>query len=144
LPHSYYNSPLVKGLPEASFPPQATLFTQQDGPAAIPRKGGVTMAEYEMVFIVQPEMEEEPRNALVEKITQTISDLKGTVQKVDPWGKRRLAYPIKTYREGFYVLVQMDMPPSALRPLERAVKLMEDIIRHLIVRRTTAPAAPQK
>jgi small subunit ribosomal protein S6 len=102
------------------------------------------MAEYEMVFIVQPEMEEEPRNALVEKITQTISDLKGTVQKVDPWGKRRLAYPIKTYREGFYVLVQMDMPPSAVRPLERAVKLMEDIIRHLIVRRTTAPAAPQK
>jgi small subunit ribosomal protein S6 len=144
LQYSYYNSPLVKGLRKATFPPQATLFTQQDDPAAIPRKGGVTMAEYEMVFIVQPEMEEEPRNALVEKITQTISDLKGTVQKVDPWGKRRLAYPIKTYREGFYVLVQMDMPPSAVRPLERAVKLMEDIIRHLIVRRTTAPAVPQK
>jgi small subunit ribosomal protein S6 len=102
------------------------------------------MAEYEMVFIVQPEMEEEPRNALVDKITQTISDLKGTVQKVDPWGKRRLAYPIKNYREGFYVLVQMDMLPSAVRPLERAVKLMEDIIRHLIVRRNEAPVAPQK
>jgi small subunit ribosomal protein S6 len=102
------------------------------------------MAEYELVFIVQPEMEEEPRNTLVDKITQTISDLKGTVQKVDPWGKRRLAYPIKTYREGFYVLVQMDMPPSAVRPLERAVKLTEDIIRYLIVRRNTAPVAPQK
>jgi small subunit ribosomal protein S6 len=135
---------LVKGLREATFPLQATLFTQQDSPAAIPRKGGVTMAGYELVFIVQPEMEEEPRNALVDKITQTISDLKGTVQKVDPWGKRRLAYPIKNYREGFYVLVQMDMPPSAVRPLERAVKLMEDIIRYLIVRRNEAPVAPQK
>ena len=102
------------------------------------------MAEYEVVFIVQPEMEEEPRNALVNKITQTISDLKGTVQKVDPWGKRRLAYPIKKFREGFYVLVQMEMPTSAVRSLERAIKLMEDIIRHLIVRRDQVAAAPQK
>lgn len=100
------------------------------------------MAGYELVFIVQPEMEEEPRNALVAKVTQTISDLKGTVEKVDPWGKRRLAYPIKKHREGFYVLVQMDMPPSAVRPLERAIKLMEDIIRYLIVRRNEAPVAP--
>ena len=45
------------------------------------------MAEYELVFIVQPEMEEEPRNALVAKVTQTISDLKGTVEKVDPEGR---------------------------------------------------------
>jgi small subunit ribosomal protein S6 len=103
------------------------------------------MAAYELVFIVQPEMEEEPRNALVNKVTQTISDLEGTVQKVDPWGKRRLAYPIKKHREGFYVLVQMDMPPSAVRALERAIKLMEDIIRYLIVHRNEAPvAAPQK
>ena len=102
------------------------------------------MAQYEIVFIVQPELEEEPRNALVTKVTQTITDLKGTVQKVDPWGKRRLAYPIKRFREGFYVLVQMEMPASAVRPLERAVKLMEDIIRHLIVRRNEVAAAPQK
>ena len=100
------------------------------------------MAAYELVFIVQPEMEEEPRNALVEKVTQTITDLKGTVQKVDPWGKRRLAYPIKKYREGFYVLVQKDMPSSAVRPLDKAIKLMEDIIRYLIVRRSEAPVAP--
>lgn len=102
------------------------------------------MALYEMVFIVQPEMEEEPRNALVEKITQTIGELKGTVEKVDPWGKRRLAYPIERYREGFYVLVQMDMPPSAVRSLEKAIKLMEDVIRYLIVRRNQAPVAPQQ
>jgi len=101
------------------------------------------MAGYELIFIVQPEMEEEPRNALVAKITQTISDLKGTVQKVDPWGKRRLAYPIKKYREGFYVLVQIDMPTSAVRPLERTIKLTEDIIRYLIVRKNEVPVAPQ-
>jgi small subunit ribosomal protein S6 len=102
------------------------------------------MAGYELVFIVQPEMEEEPRNALIGKVTQTISDLKGQVLKLDPWGKRRLAYPIKKLREGFYVVVQMDLPPSAERSLERAIQLMEDIIRYLVVRKDFAPAEPQK
>lgn len=102
------------------------------------------MAGYELVFIVQPEMEEEPRAALVDKVTQTISDLKGQVQKVDVWGRRRLAYPIKKYREGFYVLMQMDLPPSAVRPLERALKLMEDVVRYLIVRTEEPVAATQK
>jgi len=96
------------------------------------------MAGYELVFIVQPESEEEPRTALVDKITQTISGLQGQVTQVDPWGKRRLAYPIKKYREGFYFLVQMELPPSAVRSLERALKLMEDVIRHLIVRKEEA------
>jgi small subunit ribosomal protein S6 len=89
-------------------------------------------------------MEEEPRNALIGKVTQTISDLKGQVLKLDPWGKRRLAYPIKKLREGFYVVVQMDLPPSAERSLERAIQLMEDIIRYLVVRKDFAPAEPQK
>lgn len=103
------------------------------------------MAGYELVFIVQPDLEEEPRNALIGKVTQTISDLKGQVIKLDPWGKRRLAYPIKKHHEGFYVVVQMELPTSAERSLERAVKLMEDIIRYLVVRKDIAPPAePQQ
>ncbi len=102
------------------------------------------MAGYELVFIVQPDMEEEPRNALIAKVTQTISDLKGQVLKLDPWGKRRLAYPIKKLHEGFYVVVQMELPPSAVRSLERSIKLMEDIIRYLVVRKDFAPAEPKQ
>jgi small subunit ribosomal protein S6 len=93
------------------------------------------MAGYELVFIVQPEVEEEPRTALVDKITQTITELQGQVQQVDPWGKRRLAYPIKKYREGSYFLMQIELPPTAVRSLERALKLMEDVIRYLVVRK---------
>jgi small subunit ribosomal protein S6 len=92
------------------------------------------MPGYELVFIVQPEMEEEPLTKLVDKISETISDLEGQVHQVEPWGKRRLAYSIKKNREGSYFLMQIELPSSAIRSLERSLKLMEDVIRHLIVR----------
>ncbi len=79
-------------------------------------------------------MEEEPLNALVEKMTKTISDLKGQINQVEPWGKRRLAYPIKRHREGFYFVMQMELPSSAIRGLEKSIRLMEDVMRYLIVR----------
>jgi len=93
------------------------------------------MPQYEMVFIVQPEMEEEPLTALVEKISQNISDLEGQVPQVDSWGKRRLAYAIQKHWDGFYFLMQMELPAQAVRSLERNLKLMEDVIRYLIVRK---------
>jgi small subunit ribosomal protein S6 len=96
------------------------------------------MPGYELVFIVQPEIEEQPLTALVDVITKTINDLKGQIHQVEPWGKRRLAYSIKKHREGFYFLMKMELPASAVRSLERSLKLMEDVIRHLIVRRDEA------
>lgn len=92
------------------------------------------MPGYELVFIVQPEIEEEPLNAVVEKVSDTISSLEGQVHKTDAWGKRQLAYPIKRHRSGHYVLMNVELPASAVRSLERSLKLMEDVIRHLIVR----------
>ena len=96
------------------------------------------MPNYELVFIVQPTIEEEPLAALVEKITQTIVKLQGQVIQVDPWGKRQLAYPIKKHTSGFYYLMHVSMPAPAVRSLERSLKLMEDVIRNLIVRKDTA------
>lgn len=91
------------------------------------------MPEYELVFIVQPEMEEEPLTALVNKVSQTISDLQGQVRQVEPWGKRRLAYPIQKHREGFYYLMLLELPATAVRSLDRALRLTEHVIRYLIV-----------
>jgi small subunit ribosomal protein S6 len=96
------------------------------------------MPKYELVFIVQPGIEEEPLKALVERLTKTISDLKGQVSQVDAWGRRRLAYSIRNHREGFYYLVQMEMPAPAVRALEKSIKLFEDIMRYLIVRQDEA------
>ena len=92
------------------------------------------MPQYEMVFIIQPEMDEEPLAEVVEKISQTIVGLEGKVHQVEPWGKRRLAYTIKKYQDGFYFLMHMELPAQAVRSLERSLKLMEEVIRHLIVR----------
>ena len=98
------------------------------------------MPQYEMVFIIQPEMDEEPLAAAVDKISQTIVDLEGQVQQVEPWGKRRLAYTIKKYQDGFYSLMQMELPAQAVRSLEKSLKLMEEVIRHLIVRKDESVA----
>jgi small subunit ribosomal protein S6 len=92
------------------------------------------MPRYEMVFIVQPDLEEDAQTALVDKISQTISDLDGQVAQVEPRGRRRLAYAIQRHAYGFYYLVHMDLPREAVRSLERSLKLIEDVIRHLIVR----------
>ena len=99
------------------------------------------MPQYEMVFIIQPEMDEEPLAEVVEKISQTIVDLEGKVHQVEPWGKRRLAYTIKKYQDGFYFLMHMELPAQAVRSLERSLKLMEEVIRHLIVRKDESVAA---
>jgi small subunit ribosomal protein S6 len=101
----------------------------------------MAMPQYEMVFIIQPEMDEEPLAAAVDKISQTIVDLEGKVQQVEPWGKRRLAYPIKKYQDGSYFLMHMELPAQAVRSLERSLKLMEEVIRHLIVRKNESVAA---
>ncbi len=92
------------------------------------------MPGYELVFIVQPEIEEEPLNAVVEKISDTISSLEGQVHQTDAWGRRQLAYPIKGHHNGHYYLMNVELPATAVRSLDRSLKLMEDVIRHLIVR----------
>jgi small subunit ribosomal protein S6 len=92
------------------------------------------MPKYEMVFVVQPQLEEDALAALLDRISQAVSDLNGTVLEVTPWGRRRLAYRIRNYRDGLYHLMQMELPSEAVRALGRSLKLMEDVIRHLIVR----------
>lgn len=59
------------------------------------------MRKYESVYIIRPTLEEEQIKALVEKFTNLISDQGGQVEKVDEWGKRRLAYPIQDFKEGY-------------------------------------------
>ncbi len=93
------------------------------------------MPQYELMFIAQPQLEEEPLNALVERVSRTITDLQGEVTQTDPWGKRRLAYPVKGFADGFYYLLQMQLPASAVREVENRLKLMEDVIRFLVIRK---------
>ncbi len=92
------------------------------------------MPAYELVFIAQPNLDEEALNALVSRVQQVITDNQGQILKVEPMGRRKLAYPIKKYREGSYVLIQANLERAAMAELERTLKLSEDVLRHLLVR----------
>ncbi len=87
-----------------------------------------------MVLVFKPELGDQDVPAAVERVTGMISTNGGEVSKVDIWGRRRLAYPIKRFTEGDYVLTQFMLEPERVRELESGLKLNEDVIRHLVVR----------
>lgn len=92
------------------------------------------MRTYELVFIAQPDLDEEHLNALVEHVQQVITTHGGQVVKLEQMGRRKLAYPIKKRREGHYVLIHAGLERPAIAELERDLKLSEDVLRYLLFR----------
>jgi small subunit ribosomal protein S6 len=75
------------------------------------------------------------------RIQGMVTQRGGTIDNVDMWGRRRLAYPIGRYRDGVYILSRFQLPPNAAAEIERALKLTESDIRHLLVRAEGLPAS---
>lgn len=92
------------------------------------------MNKYESIYILNPEMEEEATKAMIEKFSTLITTGGGEVEKVDEWGKRRLAYPIEDFREGYYVLMNFNSDPQFPTELERNYKITDEVIRYIIIR----------
>jgi small subunit ribosomal protein S6 len=90
------------------------------------------MRSYELMYIVRPDVEETAFNNLVEKVNDWIKDSGGEVEKVDLWGKRRLAYPIQKQNEGQYVLVKTQLDPDFCSELEHNLGLQETVMRFLL------------
>jgi small subunit ribosomal protein S6 len=90
--------------------------------------------EYELVFIVHPEVDEDDFTAVVERVEELIKRYDGEVVEQKIWGLRKLAYPIKKQWEGQYVLMRIELEPQGVAQLEREFTLLEQVIRHLIVR----------
>jgi small subunit ribosomal protein S6 len=90
------------------------------------------MRTYEVVFIVNPELDETALAALVEKVKSWITDANGAVEKVEMWGKRRMTYIIRKQREGQYVFLQAQMAPTYLAELDRNMRFLEPVMRYLI------------
>lgn len=90
------------------------------------------MRKYELVCIIQPELDETAFNGIVEKVKGWIGDSGGNVDKVDVWGKRRLAYPIRKHRDGQYVLLNVTLPNKATADLERNLRFLEPVMRHML------------
>ena len=92
------------------------------------------MRVYEELFIVKPDAPEEEVDGFVEQIKQVISSGKGTVEKADKWGVRKLAYRVQKYNEGIYVLLQFSSSPELVREIERRMRVSDLVIKFITVR----------
>ena len=92
------------------------------------------MRSYELMFIIHPDLDEATVNETVAKVSGWITESGGTIDKVDLWGKRQLAYPIRKQKDGQYVLVQAQMDPSFGSELERNLRFQESVMRFLLTK----------
>ena len=99
---------------------------------------------YETLFVVKPDLSEEATAATVNKFTTLIADNGGTVESINVWGKRRLAYLIDDYAEGYYVLVNFKSDAALPLELNRVFGITDEILRYVVVRSNgvSAPVAP--
>ncbi len=92
------------------------------------------LRDYELVVIFKPELKDETLNAAIENVSKAITGQGGVVSSVEPWGKRKLAYSIKHFMEGNYVLTKLKLKPASTQELETSLRISEEVVRHLLVR----------
>ena len=93
------------------------------------------MNEYEIVIIVNPDMEETEQASLIDGLNKIIADNKGTIEETKQWGKKKLAYPIEGFTEGSYVVTQFKMESQYVKELEESVKNTSNVLRSLVVKK---------
>ena len=89
--------------------------------------------KYETVFILNPELSEDDTKAMVTKFTDLIAQ-NGTIDNVNEWGKRKLAYPINDYTEGYYVVVNFSSAPALPAELSRIYNITDGVLRSIVVK----------
>lgn len=97
-------------------------------------EGGVQMRKYELMYIVKPHLEEEARNVLIEELHAILTNNGATLDKVDEWGLRDLAYEIDHITKGYYVVTTFSSDEKAVNEFGRLARINRDVIRHMFVR----------
>lgn len=104
------------------------------------------MRDYEVLYIVRPDLDDEKVQDAVKRVNTLIERSGGSAEHTNLWGKRKLAYEVKHQKEGIYVLQDFKISPDRVPELEAALKITEEVLRHLIVRKpektSTAAVAP--
>lgn len=93
------------------------------------------MKAYELLFFVNPSITDEARLGVMKRIDTAIAEFNGTVDNVDSWGKRKLAFEIDHITEGDYTLIDFHADPDSIAELDRVLRISDDVMRHMIVRR---------
>ncbi|KSU59088.1 30S ribosomal protein S6 [[Bacillus] enclensis] len=92
------------------------------------------MRKYELMYIVRPNIDDESKKAVVERFDNVLTTNGAEIIESKDWGKRRLAYEINDFRDGFYQLVKMNANTEAVNEFDRLAKISDDIIRHIVVK----------
>ena len=92
------------------------------------------MSKYELAVVVNAQIDDEARAAVVDRVKELIERFEGTVTDVDDWGKKKLAYEIQKMNEGFYYFIQFDGEPTSPAEIEARMRIMDGVIRYLCVK----------
>ena len=87
---------------------------------------------YDLVYIIRPDLEADALRAVIDRMTQRITDQAGTIEAVDVWGKKRMVYTVGKFREGHFVHTRFAIDPQKLEEIRRAAALSEDVLRATI------------
>lgn len=93
------------------------------------------MNKYELLLIIENELTDDKKEAVIEKISSAVTAAQGTVDSVDKWGTKKYAYPINFKNEGYYVLVNFTAPASVPAEIDRLVNIMDETVRCMIIRK---------
>jgi small subunit ribosomal protein S6 len=105
--------------------------------AAESRGGGFHMRHYEVMVILDPDLDERSVAPTIENFMSVVREGKGKVEKVDTWGRRRLAYEINKKPEGIYSVIDLQAEPAVVKELDRQMNLSESVLRTKVLRPTT-------
>jgi small subunit ribosomal protein S6 len=98
------------------------------------------LRDYEVLYIVRADLDDDKVQDIVKRVSTLIEKAGGTLERTNLWGKRKLAYEVKHQKEGSYVLQDFQIPSERIPELEAALKITEEVLRHLIVRKPDKPA----
>ena len=93
------------------------------------------MNKYELAMVVNAKIEDEARDAVVERAKGYVTRYGGTISEVEEWGKKRLAYEIQKMHEGYYYFIQFEADATAPAEIERHMRIMDNVLRYLVVRK---------
>ncbi|MDD4903618.1 MAG: 30S ribosomal protein S6 [Candidatus Bipolaricaulis sp.] len=91
------------------------------------------MREYEIVYVIRPDLTDEQRSAKVERIQTLITENGGDLIKTEEWGRRVLAYQIRHFTDGVYEFTEFRLPPTAVKTIEERLNIDEELLRYQIV-----------
>jgi small subunit ribosomal protein S6 len=98
------------------------------------------LRDYEVLYIVRADLDDDKVQDIIKRVNTLIEKADGSLERTNIWGKRKLAYEVKHQKEGAYVLQDFQIGPDRIPELEAALKITEEVLRHLIVRKPEKPA----